>query len=189
MNSQSTQRGRIRRRVALSGFATALVLFALPAGSAMASGAVGHGGGSGTVPGSKAKLKRNGQAVPPASAPARVKRAIRAANDIAGDDYYYGGGHKPGFRDRRGYDCSGAASYALGKYGAKKLSAPMPSGDFMRWGGKGKGKWITTYANGGHMYTMIAGLRFESHTSGDGPSWSKERATKSGYKVRHPKGL
>ena len=169
-----------------------MALISLPAGDALATGGVSTGGGSGTVPGERAKLKANGQAVPPASAPARVKRAIRAANDIAGKPYFYGGGHKPGFRDRRGYDCSGAASYALSnKYGARALSAPMPSTGFMGgWGKRGKGKWITTYANSGHMYTMIAGLRFESRSvSSGGPHWSKEGATRSGYTVRHPKGL
>jgi cell wall-associated NlpC family hydrolase len=170
---------------------TALVaagaVLALPTGNA---GATGGGIGTGeptspnpTTPGSKAKLRKNGQAVAPANAPRRVKRAIAAANDIAGKPYKYGGGHSR-WKDS-GYDCSGAVSYAIGKPGAKLLDAPVPSGTLASWGKRGKGKWITVYANGGHTYVMIAGLRFESHGEGDGPDWSRENADPAGYKVRH----
>ena len=38
----------------------------------------------------------------------------------------------------------------------------MPSGSFMRWEEPGKGEWITTYANGGHIYAVIAGLRLDT---------------------------
>ena len=42
----------------------------------------------------------------------------------------------------------------------------MPSGSFMNWGEAGKGEWITLYAHGGHIYMVVAGLRFD--TSGRG---------------------
>ena len=59
----------------------------------------------------------------------------------------------------------------------------MPSGSFMRWEKPGKGAWITTYANGGHMYAVIAGLRLDtSMTAGDGPGWST--AMRSGARLR-----
>ncbi len=165
-----------------------------PATAQAGSGGVGiggngghhHGGGNKTVAGPKAKL-RHGRAIAPRSAPAKVKRAIRAANQIAGKPYKYGGGHAS-WRDS-GYDCSGAVSYALGRPGARVLRAPEPSGSFSSFGRAGKGRWITTYSNSGHMYVMIAGLRFESHTEGDGPGWSNEKATNAGYIKRHPKGL
>ena len=32
----------------------------------------------------------------------------------------------------------------------------------MNWGEAGTGKWITVYANGGHAYVVIAGLRFDT---------------------------
>ena len=32
----------------------------------------------------------------------------------------------------------------------------------MRWEEPGKGRWITTYANGGHIYAVIAGLRLDT---------------------------
>jgi hypothetical protein len=161
--------------------------------SAMAagSGGVGPGGDapSGqTTAGSKAKLD-GGFAIPPADAPPKVVRAIEAANKIVkGKPYCMGGGH--GSWNDRCYDCSGTVSYALGKKGAKVLDAPMPSGSFMNWEKRGKGKWITVYANGGHMYAVIAGLRLDtSQTPGDGPGWSAGQLHQSGFKVRHPRGL
>jgi hypothetical protein len=146
---------------------------ALPAGTALAGdGGIGMDGDAGTVPGEKAKLV-NGKAMAPESAPRKVKRAIAAANDIVkGKDYCLGGGHNLRWRDNC-YDCSGTVSYALGKYGARILDAPMPSGSFRRWGNKGKGRWMTTYADSGHMFIVIAGLRLDtSQTKGKGPGWS-----------------
>ena len=172
------------------GLALGVAALAVPAqAQAAGSGGVGDGtGGYGTTtPGTKAKLV-NGLAVPPAGAPPKVVRAIKAANSIEDKPYVYGGGHGK-WRDR-GYDCSGAVSYALGKHGARVLDAPMPSGSFMRWGKRGRGKWITIYANGGHMYAVIAGLRWDtSNTPGNGPGWSKTQLHQSGFSVRHPRGL
>jgi hypothetical protein len=62
----------------------------------------------------------------------------------------------------------------------------MPSGSFTKWGEKGKGEWITVYANSGHMYAVIAGLRLDtSMTDGKGPGWSDEMRSSRGYKKRH----
>ncbi|MDO8188299.1 peptidoglycan-binding protein [Conexibacter sp. JD483] len=131
----------------------------------------------------RAKLLANGLAVAPADAPQAVKDAIEAGNEIATKPYVYGGGH--GKWIDRGYDCSGSVSYAL--YRAGLLDESMPSGSFMNWEASGRGKWITTYANGGHMYMVIAGLRFD--TSGANPSrWQSDMRSNSGFTVRHPAG-
>jgi hypothetical protein len=62
----------------------------------------------------------------------------------------------------------------------------MPSGSLEKWGEKGKGDWITVYANSGHAYAVIAGLRFDtSMTDGKGPGWSDEMRSGRGYKKRH----
>ena len=129
-------------------------------------------GGDRTVPGEKAKLV-TGTASRPESAPTKVKRAIAAANDIVkGKDYCMGGGHRRW--KSRCYDCSGTVSYALGKFGARVLDAPLPSGSFRSWGKRGKGKWMTVYYDSGHMFIVIAGLRLDtSQTAGEGPGWSK----------------
>jgi len=179
--------------VALGLAIAAATLIALPS-QALADNSGGIGPASGgapaptaTTPGPKAKLVE-GKAVAPAKAPPRVIEAIEAANSIEDKPYEYGGGH--GSWIDEGYDCSGTVSFALGKYGAKILDAPMPSSGFMRWEKPGPGKWITTYANGGHMYVVIAGLRFDtSQTPGDGPGWSKTKLKQRGYSVRHPAGF
>ena len=191
-----TKHARPRSKLgAALGLAATAALIALPSPAMGAgSGGVGMGGSDdgpprgSTTPGSKAKLK-NGFAIAPADAPRKVARAIEAANEIVkGKPYCLGGGHRNW--KSRCYDCSGTVSYALGKYGAGVLDAPMPSGSFMNWEKGGKGAWITTYANEGHIYAVIAGLRLDtSMTVGDGPGWSTEMRSGRGYVKRHPRGL
>jgi hypothetical protein len=115
-----------------------------------------------------------------------VKQIIAAGNAIAKKPYRYGGGHGK-WRDT-GYDCSGSVSYAL--HGAGLLKASMPSGGFMKWGEPGPGKWVTIYAHGGHMYMVVAGLRFDtSGRSKAGPRWQASSRSARGYTVVHPPGL
>ena len=141
----------------------------------------------------KGKKKVRIYAVAPASAPKAVKRAIAAANRIDKKKYVYGGGHKSNTKiDKRGYDCSGTVSYVLGPKGANIMSSPMPSGPMMKWGKKGKGKWITVYAHGGHAFVEIAGLRFDTSMPDDGqsgPGWSADvkKGLRNGkFKKRKP---
>ncbi len=64
----------------------------------------------------------------------------------------------------------------LGPKGAGLIRRPMTSGDFARWGSKGKGNWITSYGDSGHVFVVIAGLRFDTSQPDDGnsgPGWSK----------------
>ncbi len=143
-----------------------------------------------TVPGTQATIV-NGLAAAPDAAPDAVKQAIWAANTIIGRPYRYGGGHARGFVDR-GYDCSGTVSVAL--HGADVLDSPLDSGSFMRWGAAGAGQWITVYANPGHAYAVIAGLRLDTSAAGDpsglkGPRWRPTLRSSHGFKARHPVGL
>ncbi|MEJ7891913.1 MAG: hypothetical protein WKF94_04675 [Solirubrobacteraceae bacterium] len=143
------------------------------------------------VAGTVAKRMANGFAAAPSGAPKVVQEAIFAANEIVGMPYRYGGGHAS-FEDT-GYDCSSTVSYALN--GGGLLSAPMPSGSFMSWAEPGKGRWITTYANGGHMWVNIAGLRLDTSSAGEpvssgkGPRWRQNLRGGSGFVKRHPRGL
>ena len=132
-------------------------------------------------PGCTAKLK-NGFAVPPASAPRKVVRAIEAANEIVkGKPYCMGGGHAR--RVDRCYDCSGSVSYALTGAGLLGCRDAVGVVHGPRWGKGGKGRWITVYANAGHIYAVIAGLRLDtSMTTGDGPGWSTEMRSSSGLR-------
>ena len=154
-------------------------------------------------PAKRAKIV-NGIAIPPKGAPRRIKRVIAAAYRIVRKPYVYGGGHKPyprGVRASRlsldgGYDCSGTVSFAL--FGGRFLRSPLDSSSFMRWGRRGKGRWITVYTNPGHAYVVIGGLRLdtsggdrvapEERRSGRGPRWRKYRRSPVGYTARHPKG-
>jgi hypothetical protein len=171
-------------------------LMVLAPASAMAAN---NGGASPTdkryQPAKKAKIV-NGYAIPPKSAPAKVKAAIEAANEIVNKPYKYGGGHAS--VNDKGYDCSGTVSYAL--IGAGLLKSPLDSSSFMKWGEKGKGKWISVYAHGGHAYVVIAGLRLDTgsrdpngrkygQAPGTGPRWNKASRSDSGYRVRHPLGF
>jgi peptidoglycan hydrolase-like protein with peptidoglycan-binding domain len=137
------------------------------------------------APGSVATLNADGTATAPADAPIEVQQIIAAGNEIASKPYKYGGGHNLKWKDT-GFDCSGSVSYAL--HGAGLLDSPLPSGSFETWGDAGQGQWVTLYANGGHMYMIVAGLRFD--TSGAKPSrWQTAKRSSSGFVVRHPEGL
>ena len=145
------------------------------------------------LPPGKARLV-DGVAVPPPGAPPEVVGAIEAANRISRKPYRYGGGHAS-FVDRA-YDCSGAVSFAL--HGGGLLDSPLHSTLFMRWGARGRGRWITVYANPGHAYIVIAGLRFDTggrdrgtrrgQAAGSGPRWGGRRSPR-GYVARHPVGF
>jgi peptidoglycan hydrolase-like protein with peptidoglycan-binding domain len=131
--------------------------------------------------GSKATVNKDGLAAAPADAPQVVKDIIAAGNRIASKPYRYGGGH--GRWNDTGYDCSGSVSYAL--HGGGLLNTQLDSTSFMSWGKTGYGKWISIFANSGHAYMVVAGLRFD--TSGANPSrWQSAKRSPQGYTIRHP---
>ena len=134
----------------------------------------------------EAYIDESGLAVAPASAPPEVHAIIAAGNEIATKPYKYGGGH--GKWNDTGYDCSGSMSYAL--HGAGLLETALDSTGFMSWGERGRGEWVTTYANAGHGYMVVAGLRFDtSARKTTGNRWSDEMRSPRGYTIRHPEGL
>jgi cell wall-associated NlpC family hydrolase len=139
------------------------------------------------APASKAMLV-GGRAIAPLNAPPAVRKVIAAANKIRSKPYVWGGGHARWWD--RGYDCSGAVSFAL--HGGGLLSSPLPSGPMASWGAPGPGKWITVYANAGHAYAVIAGLRWDTagNPSGTGPSWHStlNAAANGPFTARHPVG-
>jgi len=135
---------------------------------------------------SEADVLKNGIALPPIEAPGAVREIIEAGNYIARTPYLWGGGH--GKWLDKGYDCSGSISYALARAGL--LNAPLDSGRLMSWGEPGKGKWVTIYSNPGHVYMVVAGVRFD--TSGqrsNGSRWQKSMRPGGGFVARHPAGL
>ena len=163
-------------------------------GSSAPSGPTGPSGATGptgpTTPGPVARILADGRAEAPAGAPLAVKQAIAAANQLIGQPYVYGGGHKSFISD--GYDCSGAVSYAL--HGASLLASPLDSSSLEQWGSPGRGSWITVFTNPTHAYVDIAGIRFDTSRAGDpggknGPRWRPLLASNAGFLARHPSGL
>jgi cell wall-associated NlpC family hydrolase len=141
------------------------------------------------VPGNTARFV-GGLAAAPISAPLAVQQIIWAGNQIVGLPYIYGGGHASFISP--GYDCSGTVSYAL--HGANLIEAPMDSSEFMGWDSAGVGTWVTIFANGGHAYMTVAGLRLDTSPANDpsnlpGPRWRPLRPENAGFTVRHPTGL
>jgi hypothetical protein len=184
-------------KLLFAALSVACLLVLAPAAMGQSSSATA-GGGASFVPPPPPPEKGalvDGRLIAPASAPRRVKRVIKFANQIVEKPYRYGGGHRPFRRGRldRGYDCSGAVSHAL--RGGRFLRSPLPSGSLMSWGSRGPGEWITVYAHGGHAYIVVAGYRFDTSMRDSdapgpstGPRWSKSLRTSSAFVARHPRG-
>ncbi len=138
------------------------------------------------APAGRATIDSNGDAIPPSNAPLAVRAAIEAANQIDNLPYIWGGGH--GSFTSSGYDCSGAVSFAL--HGGGFLSSPLDSTGLEVWGAPGAGNWITVFANSGHAWALIAGLRWDTAGNGsDGPRWSTAmNENTADFVARHPAG-
>jgi cell wall-associated NlpC family hydrolase len=140
-----------------------------------------------THPGKLPKLTPKGNVEVPNGVPDAVAAIFAGGNAIARFPYVYGGGHAS-FVDTA-YDCSASVSYALAAAGL--LGAPITSGQLARWGAPGPGKWVTIYANAGHTFMYVDGLRFD--TSGRagpfGTRWQTKPRSLAGFTVRHPPGL
>jgi Transglycosylase SLT domain len=178
------------------------------------------------VPGAAAIIMPSGLARPPQGAPTRVQEMIDAGDRITGFDYQWGGGHadpaqsdsqtnpqpqggtEPGQNGTPGYDCSGSTDYVLwgAGYGQSILSGSDPaSGGLMHLGDPGNGKWVTWYAQAGHVFIEIAGIVFDTvpgpttiEPAGaptTGPRWATssqityEFTYDGAFVPRHPKGL
>ena len=119
-----------------------------------------------------------------------MKRVIWAANQLKTKPYKWGGGH--GRWQDSGYDCSGSVSFAL--HAAGLLGSPQTSGTLTRYGKRGAGKWISIYANKGHVYLEVAGLRLDTSPVGDpngrnGVRWRPIIGRRTGFHARHLVGL
>ena len=138
-----------------------------------------------------AGLSAGGLATIPPAAPSRVAAIINAANSVARKPYVYGGGHgrlaDETFVDTA-YDCSGSVSFALAAAGL--VDSPLDSSALARFGRPGRGRWVTIYANAGHAFMTVAGLRFDTSGRDTGGSrWQAQSRTVAGFVVRHPPGL
>jgi cell wall-associated NlpC family hydrolase len=130
---------------------------------------------------------RGDHARAPTAAPISVADLVSGGNAIATFPYRLGGGHGS-FVDNA-YDCSGSVSYALAAAGL--VQSPLTSGEFMKWGEPGRGRWLTVYANPGHVFMTVGGLRFD--TSGRagrrGSRWQNAERATGHFAARHWPGL
>jgi hypothetical protein len=134
----------------------------------------------------KATALPNGIALPPLEAPEAVRQMIEAGNVIARTPYLWGGGH--GKWIDKGYDCSGSVSFVLASAGY--LEAPLASGPLMSWGEPGPGKWVTIYSHQGHVWMVVAGIRFDTSGAREtGSRWQNDMRSTAGFVARHPPGL
>jgi cell wall-associated NlpC family hydrolase len=159
-----------------------------PTGATGTTGPSGPTGPTGPAGGpvAHARILADGLAQAPSGAPAWVRQAIAAGNQLIGKPYVYGGGHASFVSS--GYDCSGTVSYAL--HGADLLAAPLDSSEFEQWGAGGPGEWITVYTNPQHAYVDIAGIRLDTSRAGDpggqsGPRWRPLLTSNRGFLARH----
>jgi len=133
---------------------------------------------------------RTGPPYIPPPEPSRQAPVGQAAS-ASGAAYVYGGGHgrlaDETFVDSA-YDCSGSVSFALAAAGL--VDSPMDSSALARFGKAGRGRWVTIYANTGHAFMTVAGLRFDtSGRDAGGSRWQADSRTVAGFTVRHPAGL
>jgi cell wall-associated NlpC family hydrolase len=142
-----------------------------------------------TASASQATLTPAGLVIAPIDAPAAVQEVIAAGNQIARLPYRWGGGHLT-YEDTA-YDCSGSISYVFAA--AHLLDHTLVSGQLQNWGDPGPGRWITVFANAGHTFMYVAGLRFDTVALAQtGSRWSDRPANEPGlsaFAVRHPPGL
>lgn len=126
---------------------------------------VGESGPLPLTPGQTAKILHNGNAAAPSEIPGKagkiVKAIIAAGNEIDHTSYVYGGGHGTLTHLYSGYDCSSSTSYLLYKAGLHSATA-QTSGELEQWGEQGPGKYLTIYANSGHVFLEIAGIVFNT---------------------------
>ena len=140
----------------------------------------------------QAGLSANGLASAPPSAPAKVAAIITAANQVARAPYRYGGGHGGVGGDETwvdtAYDCSGSVSFALASAGL--VERQLDSTSLEHWGKPGPGRWVTVYANAGHAFMVVAGLRFDTvERARTGTRWGAAPSRVGGFVARHPAGL
>jgi hypothetical protein len=178
------------------------------------------------VPGPVAVIMPNGLARPPARAPRAVQAMVAAGDRINHFDYQYGGGHaEPSLSDSQtrpqpqggdragdngtpGYDCSGSTAYVLfggglGSYFGGMSGSVPASGSFGSFGAPGKGRWVTWYYNGGHVFIAVAGIVFDTGhqfpaapaTPSTGPRWTiaadvaAQQTADGPFAPQHPQGL
>jgi hypothetical protein len=158
-----------------------------------------------TTAGDQAEITRQGVALAPADAPLAVQQLIAAGNQIISKPYPVPDQHY-GSLDQLwpAYDCSGSTSYVLYKAGLLSDGA-LVAAQFTAWGQPGPGRWVTIYANEGHVFIDVAGIVLNTawytpvqpSWPPSGPRWQPASTIPAqirgdvygGFTERHPAGL
>ena len=115
--------------------------------------------------------------------------AINAGNQIRKMPYEYGGGHAVLLR--LGLRLLGRGQLRAERRRPASRARFPPATSPRSWGSAGKGSWITVYANGGHAYMVVAGLRFDTSAvgerlnAGSGPRWRASKRPAKGYTAKY----
>jgi hypothetical protein len=189
-----------------SGAAATLEALPEPGGPAAGEAGCPLSEGAGSIPlpltpGTRTKILPSGLAAAGEEAPTAVRDMVAAGNRLRGASYLYGGAHGTSLDTLQpAYDCSSAVSYVLHGGGVLSASA-LDSTELAGYGQPGPGRWVSIYANAGHAFMYVAGLRFDTvedraYDSGPnsgrpGPRWrvSPTVPAWASWTVRHPPGL
>jgi hypothetical protein len=144
-------------------------------------------------------------ALVPEGAPPVVQAMVVAGNEL--QHLPYGPGGHPDPRAAYEEDCSSTINYVLYRSGIRSIDEILAKNplaqDYVRWGARGPGRWVTIYATDmptPHVFAVIAGLRLDTSHGGtdvgpnrgeDGPRWRifDHIPTWAHWSVRHPPGL
>jgi hypothetical protein len=153
------------------------------------------------TPGTQTKILPSGLAAAGEEAPQAVKRMVAAGNRLFSASYLYGGAHGTSLDTTApAYDCSSAVSYVLHWGGVLGTSA-LDSTALESYGQPGPGQYVSIYANAGHTFLYVAGLRFDTveapaydtgpNSGKPGPKWRLSTSVPgwATWTVRHPSGL
>jgi hypothetical protein len=175
-------------------------------GGPVASGVCTAAEGSSSIPlpltaGTQTKILPSGLAAAGEAAPRPVRQMVAAGNRLSTASYLYGGAHGPSLDTlQSAYDCSSAVSYVLHGGGALGTSA-LDSTELESYGAPGPGRYVSIYANSGHTFVYVAGLRFDTveapaydrgpNSGKPGPRWRVSASVPgwASWIVRHPPGL
>jgi hypothetical protein len=153
------------------------------------------------TPGTETKILPSGLAAAGEGAPQAVKDMVAAGNRLFGASYLYGGAHGTSLDTLQpAYDCSSAVSYLL-HWGGMLGTSALDSTELETYGEPGPGQYISIYANTGHTFMYVAGLRFDTveapefdtgpNSGKPGPKWRVSASVPdwATWTVRHPPGL
>ena len=153
------------------------------------------------TPGTQTKILPSGLAAAGAQAPRAVKDMVAAGNRLFGASYLYGGAHGTSLNTLEpAYDCSSSVSYVLHWGGVLGANA-LDSTELESYGEPGPGRYVSMYANAGHTFMYVGGLRFDTveapefdsgpNSGKPGPRWRVSASVPdwATWTVRHPPGL